>query len=72
MLARPEAFRCIECGLPFGSPLFHYWHGDIDPGAAYWCDRGVLCSPKCSLDHYRRGAAEGTTVSAPAPDPMER
>lgn len=71
MLARPEPFRCVECGLPYGSPLFHHYHGDIAQGAAYWSDRGVLCSPKCSLAHHARRAAEGTLVDRPAPDPMD-
>ena len=71
MLARPEKFRCVECGLPFGSPLFHYYHGEIGQGAAYWSDRGVLCSPACALQHHLKRRAEGSVASAPAPDPMD-
>lgn len=71
MLARPEHFRCIECGLPFGSPLFCYYEGQIDNGAAYWTDRGVLCSAQCSLTHYLKRGEEGTLPAAPADDPME-
>ncbi|MCV0395409.1 MAG: hypothetical protein K5872_08255 [Rhizobiaceae bacterium] len=70
MLARPETIRCIECGVPFGSPLFHYWHGNIADGPAYWCDRGVLCSPNCSLAHHGKRLSEGTAPTTPAPDPM--
>lgn len=70
MLARPDTFRCIECGLPFGSPLFHHYKGDAAKGAAYWSDRGVLCSPGCSLAHHKKRAAEGTVPAAPAPNPM--
>ena len=72
MLARPEPYRCIECGLPFGSPGFAYYHGDIDNGAAYWSDRGVLCSPKCSLAHHGKRRAEGSLAQEPAPDPFEQ
>lgn len=71
MLARAEKFRCIECGLPYGSPLFHHHYGKIDNGAAYWCDRGVLCSPQCSLKHSLKRRAEGTSPSTPAPSPFE-
>jgi hypothetical protein len=71
MLARPEVPRCIECGTPFGSPGFAYYHGDIAEGAAYWSDRGVLCSPACSLTHARRRMAAGTMPEHPAPDPMD-
>ena len=70
MLARPETFRCIECGLPFGSPAYSYSHGDIDQGAAYWSDRGVLCSPACSTAHFEKRRADGTLPSQPAPNPM--
>jgi hypothetical protein len=68
MLARPETRRRIECGLPFGSVGFWYHHGNIDDGPVYWSDRGILCSPKCSLAHFRRREMEGTLPDAPAPD----
>ncbi len=71
MLARPGKLNCVECGLPFGAPTFHYYHGDIDNGAAYWSDRGLLCSPQCSLTHFRRRTADGTLPAGPAPDPFE-
>lgn len=70
MLARPETRRCIECGLPYGSIGFACYHGDIDEGPAYWSDRGILCSPKCSLAHWRKRDAEGSMPSVPAPDPF--
>jgi len=61
---------CIECGLAFGAPAFQYWEGDVANGPAYWCDRGLLCSPECSVAHYRRRRAEGTVPDSPAPDPF--
>ena len=69
MLARPEKFRCVECGLPYDAEGFHR-HGTED-GPAYWCDRGVLCSPQCSLAHFRRREAEGTLPTSPAADPFD-
>jgi hypothetical protein len=71
MLARPEKHRCIECGMPFGSVAFWYHQGNIDNGPAYWSDRGILCSPACSLAHHRKRAAEGTLPDHPAPDPFD-
>lgn len=71
MLARPETKRCIECGLPYGATGFAYHYGRIESGPAYWCDRGVLCSPRCSLSHFKRRQAEGTPPERPAPDPFE-
>lgn len=71
MLARPDLSRCIECGQPYGSDLFHYWHGRIEDGPAYWSDRGVLCSPRCAVEHHRKRVAEGTVRQEPASDPME-
>jgi hypothetical protein len=70
MLARPETRRCIECGLPYGAAAFWCHQGNIDNGPAYWSDRGILCSPKCSLAHFRRREAEGSLPIAPAPDPF--
>jgi hypothetical protein len=71
MLARPETRRCIECGLPYGTPAFAYYHGNISNGPAYWSDRGILCSPVCSMAHTKRREAEGTLPDHPAPDPFE-
>ncbi|WP_137934046.1 hypothetical protein [Mesorhizobium comanense] len=71
MLARPDAYRCIECGLPYRAAGFSYYHGDVANGPAYWSDRGILCSPRCSLAHHRKRTAEGTLQQEPAPDPFE-
>ena len=71
MLARPERHRCIECGLPFGADNFHLHYGRLEEGPAYWCDRGVLCSPQCSMAHHAKRRAEGTLPDKPAPDPFE-
>lgn len=71
MLARPEIYKCIECGLPFGAEGFALHYGLLENGPAYWCDQGVLCSPKCSLAHHKKRAADGTLPTEPAPDPFE-
>ena len=71
MLARPETQRCIECGATFGTLKFWYHQGKIENGPAYWSDRGILCSPQCSLSHFRRREAEGTLPDRPAPNPFE-
>ncbi|MGE0501592.1 MAG: hypothetical protein AB7I79_07970 [Rhizobiaceae bacterium] len=71
MLARPEKHRCVECGLAYGEPGFHCYHGRIEDGPAYWSDRGILCSPRCSLSHTRRRASEGTLPTEPASSPFE-
>jgi hypothetical protein len=71
MLARTEKYRCIECGLPYGADEFAFHYGRIENGPAYWSDRGLLCSPACSLAHYRKRAAEGTLPTGPAANPME-
>jgi len=68
MLARPETLRCIECGLASGDARFAFHQGRTENGPAYWCDRGVLCSPRCSVAHYHRRSAEGTLPDDPAPD----
>jgi hypothetical protein len=70
LLARPETRRCIECGLPYGAISFWCHHGDINNGPAYWSDRGILCSPKCSLAHFRKREADGSLPDRPAPDPF--
>jgi hypothetical protein len=71
MLARPETRRCIECGMPYGTPTFACYHGDIAQGPAYWSDRGILCSPACSLTHMRRRMSDGTLPDRPAADPFD-
>ncbi len=71
MLARPDIYRCVECGLSFRSEGFRHYHGRIEDGAAYWSDRGILCSPQCSVAHYLARRAEGTLPDLPAPDPFE-
>jgi len=71
MLARPEKYRCVECGLPYAAEDFWLRSGRLVNGPAYWCDRGLLCSPACSLAHYRKRKAEGTLPAVPAPNPFE-
>jgi hypothetical protein len=71
MLARPERHRCIECGLAYSEDGFDLHSGRIENGPAYWCDRGLLCSPKCSVAHYRKRADEGTLATEPAPNPLD-
>lgn len=71
MLARPDAYNCIECGLNFHAEGFCHHEGIVENGAAYWTDRGLLCSPRCSLAHHLKRAAEGSLPTAPAPDPFE-
>lgn len=71
MLARPETRRCIECGLPYGMPGFAYYHGNMEDGPAYWTDRGILCSPRCSIGHFRRRDQEGSLPDRPAADPFD-
>ena len=70
MLARTETLRCVECGLAYGAEDFAYYEGLIENGPAYWSDRGLLCSPGCSLTHHLRRDVEGSLRSAPAPDPF--
>ncbi|MBP0438769.1 hypothetical protein [Tianweitania sediminis] len=71
MLARTDRYDCVECGLPYGDENFALDHGRLDYGAAYWCDRGLLCSAACSLAHHKKRMAEGTLPTEPAPDPYE-
>ena len=68
MLARNDKYRCIECGLPYGADGFELHYGLFENGPAYWSDRGLLCSPKCSLAHFRKRAEEGSLPSEPAPN----
>lgn len=70
MLAIPERFRCVECGKAFGAEDFACYEGDVANGPAYWSDRGVLCSPGCSLAHHMKRMEEGSVASTPAPDPL--
>jgi hypothetical protein len=72
MLARTQKARCIECGLAYGEPAFWLHGGRIDSGPAYWTDRGVLCSPQCSLAHHRKRQAAGTLPLSPPGNPLER
>ena len=71
MLALPEKYQCIECGLPYGAEGFDLHYGRTTNGPAYWCDRGLLCSPKCSLAHYRKRREDGTLPSQPADSPFD-
>lgn len=71
MLAKTPKSVCLECGLPFGAAGFSYDHDDPDLGPAYWSDRGLLCSPGCAGDHYRKRMAEGTMPAAPMDCPVE-
>lgn len=71
MLARPETKRCVECGTPYEAASFHYWQGRVANGPAYFSDQGILCSPQCSVAHFRRREAEGTLSVQPAVDPFE-
>lgn len=70
MLARPGHHRCVECGLPYGDPKFNLHYGLPENGPAYWCDRGVLCSPACALAHHQKRVAEGTVPEKPALNPI--
>jgi hypothetical protein len=71
MLAKPETKCCIECGMPYGMPGFNYHQGNTENGPAYWVDRGILCSPACSLSHFRRRSAEGSLPASPSPNPLD-
>ncbi|TIS99836.1 hypothetical protein [Mesorhizobium sp.] len=71
MLARPDAYRCIECGLSYRAAGFWYYRGKVEDGAAYWSDRGILCSPQCSLAYHHKREAEGTLPQVPTPDPFQ-
>lgn len=70
MLTKAEKYKCVECGRLFGTEGFAYYKGQIENGAAYFSDRGVLCSPECSLAHTRKRGAEGTPPERPARDPL--
>ncbi len=72
MLSRGEKYKCIECGLPYAADGFALHYGRIENGPAYWSDRGLLCSPECSLKHHRKREAEGTLPAAPSANPLER
>jgi hypothetical protein len=72
MLTRPHHTHCVECGKPFGDPTFTYEAGRIENGAAYWSDRGLLCSHACAIEHFQRRRAAGDPMRDPAPNPQER
>ena len=38
------------------------YHGDKGRGPAYYTDRGVLCSARCSLGHHRKRLAAATAI----------
>ncbi len=65
MLAPPMIHRCIECGRASTDPLFRFHYGRVENGPAYYCDRGALCTPECSLAHTRRRMPEGTRPEKP-------
>ena len=71
MLAKTPRTVCIECGLDYWAPGFSHDHGRPDYGPAYWSDRGLLCSPTCAGDHYRKRVAEGTMPSLPVDCPVD-
>jgi len=60
--------NCVECNKPYDDPTFCYYGGQINHGPAYWSDKGVLCSPKCSTDHFLKRHAAGEVLK-PAPRP---
>jgi len=35
-----------------------------DDGAAYWSDRGILCSARCASIHFRARQAEGVAPTS--------
>ena len=72
MLTRPHHTRCVECGKPYGDPAFAYEAGRIEKGAAYWSDRGLLCSHPCAIEHFKRRRTAGDPMRDPAPDPLEQ
>lgn len=71
MLARPETNHCVVCRRRFGDEQFSYYYGEIEQGAAYYCDEGILCSPACALKQFERRKAEGSYPQRPAEDPFE-
>lgn len=71
MLARTGRYDCVECGMSYSDERFAVHYGRVENGAAYWCDRGLLCSATCSLKHHQRRLAEGTLPAEPARDPYE-
>ncbi|MGB3501927.1 MAG: hypothetical protein WBA44_09905 [Mesorhizobium sp.] len=70
MLAPNDNFRCIECGKSQSFPGFAFYHGEPELGPAYYSDRGVLCSPACSLAHFSKRRAEGTMPQMPVKNPI--
>jgi len=72
MLTRPQPRHCVECGKAYGHPDFAYQAGLVQNGPAYWSDHGLLCSHACSVVHFERREKEGTPMTTPAPNPLER
>ena len=72
MLTRLHHTSCVECGKPYGDPAFTYEAGRIENGAAYWSDRGLLCSPPCAIEHFKRRRTAGDPMRDPAPNPLEQ
>ena len=72
MLTRLHHTSCVECGKPYGDPAFTYEAGRIENGAAYWSDRGLLCSHPCAIEHFKRRRTAGDPMRDPAPDPLEQ
>ena len=56
----------------YGGPAFWLHYGRVESGPAYSTDRGVLCSPQCSLAHHAKRQAQGTLPLAPPGNPLER
>ena len=72
MLNRLHHTSCVECGKPYGAPEFGYHAGRAEKGPAYWSNRGLLCSPACANEHFKRRAAAGDPMGEPAENPLER
>ena len=69
MLTRTPQDLCVQCSKTYGAAGWVFHHGRPDDGSAYWCDRGLLCSPACATAHFKLRVAEGTVPNAPAPEP---
>jgi hypothetical protein len=41
----------------------------MEHGPAYYSDKGLLCSAKCSLDHFLKRQSDGDPMLKPAPVP---
>jgi hypothetical protein len=60
---------CVECSKVYDAPDYCHHGGNPAAGPAYWSDKGALCSPKCSLDHFLKRQATGDPMTKPAPMP---